>query len=100
MFLRGRPCGVCGPDSCINRSVWRYRGRRLSISGLEANLMLTNSQLPPLCVCVCVCVARSVQPKELGSQLFIDLPSCFVSLSLYSLREEVSVAVVRAFPVI
>lgn len=48
-----------------------------------------------------MCVARSVQPKELGSQLFIDLPSCFVSLSLslsYSLREEVSVAVVRAFP--
>lgn len=29
-----------------------------------------------------MCVARSVQPKELGSQLFIDLPSCFVSLSL------------------
>lgn len=46
-----------------------------------------------------MCVARSVQLKELGSQLFIDLPSCFVSLSLsYSLREEVSVAVVRAFP--
>lgn len=83
-------CGVCGPcESCINRCVWAGCGRQLSTSGLGANLMLTNISGSS------VVHGSSAQPRESVCWLFIDLQLWSVS---HSLRVEVRVVVVRAFP--